>query len=139
MELHDLIGYLVHRTDVKMTNYFTKRLKPFEVTPEQWGIISVLCKHEGTTQKELAAAIDKDQTTVARMIQSMEKKEIIQKRNNAQDKRSQNLYITEKGHEIKNKILPVVMEAHQTVTSNLSEQEIQYLKELLNKLWDTKY
>ncbi|MDR4361562.1 MarR family transcriptional regulator, partial [Bacillus anthracis] len=23
MNLHDLIGYLVHRTDVKMTNYFT--------------------------------------------------------------------------------------------------------------------
>ena len=27
MNLHDLIGYLVHRTDVKMTNYFTKKLK----------------------------------------------------------------------------------------------------------------
>ncbi|MDF9579672.1 MarR family transcriptional regulator, partial [Bacillus paranthracis] len=25
MNLHDLIGYLVHRTDVKMTNYFTKK------------------------------------------------------------------------------------------------------------------
>ena len=37
MNLHDLIGYLVHRTDVKMTNYFTKKLKPYGVTPEQWG------------------------------------------------------------------------------------------------------
>ncbi|MCM3216654.1 MarR family transcriptional regulator (plasmid) [Niallia circulans] len=139
MELHDLIGYLVHRTDVKMTNYFTKRLKPFEVTPEQWGIISVLSKHEGTTQKELAAAIDKDQTTVARMIQSMEKKEIVQKKHNTQDKRSQNLFLTEKGHEIKNKILPVVIDAHKSVTNNLSDKEIQNLKELLNKLWDTRY
>ena len=39
MNLHDLIGYLVHRTDVKMTNYFTKKLKPFGVTPEQWGLL----------------------------------------------------------------------------------------------------
>ena len=31
MNLHDLIGYLVHRTDVKMTNYFTKKLKPLEL------------------------------------------------------------------------------------------------------------
>ena len=57
MNLHDLIGYLVHRTDVKMTNYFTKKLKPFGVTPEQWGIISVLCSQRATTQKELAEAI----------------------------------------------------------------------------------
>jgi len=139
MELQDLIGYLVHRTDVKMTNYFTKKLKPFEVTPEQWSIISILSERGGSTQKELAAAIDKDQTTVARMIQSMEKKEIIQKKFNAQDKRSQNLYLTEKGHEIKKTILPVVIDAHQAVTSNLSDKEIQHLKELLNKLWDTRY
>ena len=39
MNLHDLIGYLVHRTDVKMTNYFTKKLKPYGVTPEQWGLL----------------------------------------------------------------------------------------------------
>ncbi|SPT89788.1 transcriptional regulator, MarR family [Bacillus cereus] len=51
MNLHDLIGYLVHRTDVKMTNYFTKKLKPYGVTPEQWGIISVLCSQRSTTQK----------------------------------------------------------------------------------------
>ncbi len=88
MNLHDLIGYLVHRTDVKMTNYFTKKLKPFGVTPEQWGIISVLCSQRATTQKELAEAIDKDQTTVVRMIQSMERKGIVKKDLNEQDRRS---------------------------------------------------
>lgn len=51
MELQDLIGYLVHRTDLKMTNYFTNRLKPYGVTPEQWSIISILSSEKGTTQK----------------------------------------------------------------------------------------
>jgi DNA-binding MarR family transcriptional regulator len=139
MDLHDLIGFLVHRTDVKMTNYFTKRLKPYGVTPEQWGIISILCTHEGTTQKELAVAIDKDQTTVARMIQSMEKKEIVKKIFNSQDRRSQYLFLTEKGDEIKKTILPVVIDAHQSVTSNLNEEEILHLKTLLNKLLNTHY
>lgn len=52
MELQDLIGYLVHRTDLKMTNYFTNRLKPYGVTPEQWSIISILSSEKGTTQKK---------------------------------------------------------------------------------------
>ncbi|KIQ80919.1 MULTISPECIES: MarR family winged helix-turn-helix transcriptional regulator [Bacillus] len=139
MNLHDLIGYLVHRTDVKMSNYFTKRLKPYGVTPEQWGIISVLSSQRGTTQRELAEAIDKDQTTVVRMIQSMERKEIVKKTLNEQDRRSHNLFLTEKGDELKKAILPVVQDAHNFVTSNLSEEEIEQLKTLLNKLYGTRY
>ena len=139
MDLHNLIGYLVHRTDVKMTNYFTKRLKPYGVTPEQWSIISILCSQRGTTQKELAAAIDKDQTTVVRMIQSMEKKGLVRKTYNDQDRRSHYLFLTEKGDEIKKAVLPIVKDAHQAVTSNLSKEEIEQLKSLLNKLYDTSY
>lgn len=56
------------------------------------GIISVLCSQRSTTQKELAEAIDKDQTTVVRMIQSMERKGIVKKALNDQDRRSHNLF-----------------------------------------------
>ncbi len=139
MDLHDLIGFLIHRTDVKLTNYFTKRLKPYEVTPEQWSVISVLCSERCTTQKELAVSIDKDQTTVVRMIHSMERKGIVKKIFNDQDRRSHYLFLTKKGEEIKQKILPVVNDAHQYVTSNLSEEEIQQLKLLLNKLYEIRY
>lgn len=139
MDLHDLIGYLIHRTDVKMTNYFTKRLKPFGVTPEQWGIISVLCSQRGTTQKELAEAIDRNQTTVVRMIHSMERKGIVKKTFNEYDRRSHYLFLTEKGDMIKKTLLPVVEDAHHFVTSDLSQEEIQQLKTLLNKLYDTRY
>lgn len=59
MKLHDLIGYLVHRTDVKMTNYFTNRLKPYGVTPEQWSIISILSSEKGSTQKNWQRALIK--------------------------------------------------------------------------------
>ncbi|MHA6261351.1 MarR family winged helix-turn-helix transcriptional regulator [Sporosarcina sp. CAU 1771] len=139
MNLNNLTGYLIHRTDVKMTNYFTKRLKPYGVTPEQWSIISILCHQNGTTQKELAEAIDKDQTTVVRMIQSMERKGLVKKTFNAQDKRSSYLKLTEKGTEIKKIVLPIVKDAHQFVTNNLSEKELQHLQTLLNKLYDTDY
>ena len=43
-------------------------------------------------KKELAEAIDKDQTTVVRMIQSMERKGIVKKDLNEQDRRSHNLF-----------------------------------------------
>ena len=58
MDLYNITGFLIHRTDVKLTNYFTKQLKPYKVTPEQWSIISCLDMDKAMTQKELAEAID---------------------------------------------------------------------------------
>lgn len=52
MDLYNITGFLIHRTDVKLTNYFTKQLKPYKVTPEQWSIISCLDIDKAMTQKE---------------------------------------------------------------------------------------
>lgn len=139
MNLQNLTGYLIHRTDVKLTNYFIKQLKPYGVTPEQWTIISILDSQRGTTQKDLAQKADKDHSTIVRMIHSMEKKGFIKKDFNEHDKRSHYLFLTEKGEEIKKNILPVVENAHNFVTSNLTTEEVQQLKILLNKLYNTDY
>jgi DNA-binding MarR family transcriptional regulator len=136
MHLHDLTGFLIHRTDVKLTNFFIKKLKPFGVTPEQWGVISILDSHRGMTQKELAAFIDKDQTTLVRMIHSMMKKEIVKKQTNIQDRRSQYLFLTEKGEDLKKTLLSIVKDAHQAVTNGLSIEELTQLKTLLDKIYD---
>ncbi|ACT02865.1 MarR family winged helix-turn-helix transcriptional regulator [Paenibacillus sp. JDR-2] len=135
MELYDFTGFQIHRTDVKMNNYFTKQLKPFEITPDQWGILSVLDGDKGTTQKELAESIDRDQTTVVRMIHSLEKKGIVKRFVHEMDKRSHNLYLTDKGIELKSKVLPVVIKAHHYATRNLSMAEINDLKAILGKLY----
>jgi DNA-binding MarR family transcriptional regulator len=135
MELFNLTGFLLHRTDMKMTNYFKKRLKQFEITPEQWGILSVMDGERAITQKDLSDAIDRDQTTVVRMIYSLEKKGIVNRTLNDADKRSYNLLLSDKGVELKSKLLPVVTEAHNHVTQNLTDVEIAELHALLDKLY----
>ncbi|MDC0764816.1 MarR family transcriptional regulator [Brevibacillus sp. AG] len=135
MELFNLTGFLLHRTDMKMTNYFKKRLKQFEITPEQWGILSVMDGERAITQKELSDAIDRDQTTVVRMIYSLEKKGIVIRTLNDEDRRSHNLLLSGKGMELKSMLIPVVTEAHNHVTQKLTDVEIAELHALLDKLY----
>ncbi len=56
------------------------------------GELLVFFVAKGHYSKELAEAIDKDRTTVVRMIQSMERKGIVKKALNDQDRRSHNLF-----------------------------------------------
>ncbi|GGH51078.1 MULTISPECIES: MarR family winged helix-turn-helix transcriptional regulator [Paenibacillus] len=135
MDLYHITGFLIHRTDVKLTNYFTKQLKPYEVTPEQWSIISYLDPDKAMTQKELAEAIDRDQTTVVRMIHSLERKGMVRRMMNDQDKRSHHLYLSSKGQEVKERLLLTVKEAHDHVTRGLEPDELDQLKVTLDKLY----
>jgi DNA-binding MarR family transcriptional regulator len=137
MDLHDLTGYLIHRTDVKLMNYFKQKLKPYGMTPVRWSIISVLDTQKGITQKELAEAIDKKQTTIVEMIYAMEEKGLIKRTFSEQDRRSHYLFLTEKGEELKKNLSPLVEDAHLFVTRQLSDEEIDQLKTLLNKVYNT--
>ena len=135
MDLYNVTGFLIHRTDVKLTNYFTKQLKPYHVTPEQWSIICYLDSDKPLTQKELAEAIDRDQTTVVRMIHSLERKGMVSRVLNDQDKRSHKLYLSQKGADIKQQLLVTVQEAHNYVTRGLDHEDVAQLKILLQKLY----
>lgn len=135
--LHKSIGFLIHRTDVKLTNFLLRNLKPYGVTPEQWGIIVTLGEERGYTQKEIANHLEKDQTTIVRMIVSMEKKGLVKRVDHPQDKRSQLLFLTEKGTALKKTIVPVVQEIHMQMTERLTAEEEEILAELLNKVHGT--
>ncbi|PVE71159.1 MarR family winged helix-turn-helix transcriptional regulator [Priestia megaterium] len=137
MDLHDLTGYLIHRTDVKLMNYFKKKLKPYGMTPVRWSIMNVLDTQKGITQTELAEAIDKKQTTIVEMIYAMEEKGLIKRTFSERDRRSHYLFLTEKGEEIKKTLSPLVKEAHLFVVRQLSDEEIDQLKTLLNKVYNT--
>ncbi len=135
MNIYNLTGFLVHRTDVKMTNYFIKKLRPYEITPDQWGIISVLDTERAVNQKQLAEAIDRDQTTVVRMIHSLERKNMIKKVANLEDKRSHHLYLSARGAHIKKELLHIVQEAHDYVTRGFTVEEVEQLQSFLNRLY----
>ncbi|WP_061859903.1 MarR family winged helix-turn-helix transcriptional regulator [Priestia megaterium] len=136
MDLHDLTTHLIHRTDVRAMNYFKKKLKPYSMTPVRWSIINVLDTQKGITQTELAEAVDKKQTTIVEMIYAMEEKELIKRIYSEQDRRLHYLFLTEKGEELKKTLSPLVKDVHLFVTRQLSDEENNQLKTLLNKVYN---
>lgn len=83
--------------------------------------------------------LSKNQTTITRLIQLLERKELVEKVYNSTDKRSQNITLSKKGDELKEILIPIVKEANIHVTSNLNDKEVEYLKLLLQKLYRDKY
>lgn len=109
-------------------------LKPLGITHAQSVILIRLWENEGFNQAELSKSASLDQSTVVRLLDRMEKDELIIRKKNPDDRRVFNFYLTTKSK----KICQHLAEYSQTMTDiaheSFSENEFKQLKKLLIKI-----
>lgn len=137
LELGKSLGYLLSKTQRKLRNYFQKKLidESIDITVEQWSVLAAINSSK-ITQSEIATRIGKDKTNVTRMIDLLEKKELIQRVSNPNDRRSYYLGITDNGIKVVNRIIPIANEVNRVGMLGFSIDEENFLIESLKKVWE---
>ncbi|WP_226584653.1 MarR family winged helix-turn-helix transcriptional regulator [Halobacillus litoralis] len=134
LRFQDYISIKLHQTDLKLTGYIKSQLQPYNLAPEQNLIMMLLWEKDGLTQNQLADYLGKDKTNIARMASNLEKKGFIERKFCSEDRRSLELYLTESGQELKEKVIPVAESFNDDVTNGITEEELQELDRLLSKI-----
>jgi len=123
---------MTHR---KLSNFLTRKFKPYDITPEQWGVLNRLWEKDGISQKEISLITIKDQTTLTRILDKLESKGLIKRQTSPDDRRSFLIFLTDAGRNLEDKLVPIASEALDEALQGLSEEEIKQLKVLLNKIF----
>lgn len=76
MKIDDTMALFIRRLDVKITNLMRTKMEPYQIAPEQHLILRLLLERDGLTQNEIAQQLEKDKTNVARMVSSLEKRDL---------------------------------------------------------------
>lgn len=134
MQLNDYIGFIFNNTSRKFNQFATGFFKPYDLTPEQAGIIRRLREQGGISQKELSIRMMKDQTNVTRLLDQLEKKRLVRREPNKEDRRSFLAYLTENGKEISEKIMQLESEIMEIALKDVSEEKITLWKEVLDEI-----
>lgn len=128
------LTYDICYTARKIYQFLTKEFRPYDITPEQFVILTALFEEEGVSQMELALKLDKDKNNIKAIVDILEKKEYILKKENILDKRAYSLYITNKAK----KLFPILKEKEEkikrTLTSSLSLEEVKVSTFALKKI-----
>lgn len=93
-------GFQLSLTARKLSQLFGLRLKPYQITPEQWLVLTCIREHQGIIQKAIAEQTGKDQPTITRILDALEKKSWISKQADAKDRRSFIVHITPSGSQL---------------------------------------
>ncbi|NGM83272.1 MarR family transcriptional regulator [Paenibacillus sp. 7124] len=90
-------GFLLGSAYRRISILFSRALKPFDITPEQWTVLYTIACRDNINQKAVAASVDKDQPTTARIVELLGKKGLITKTVSDNDRRAYLLNATPEG------------------------------------------
>ena len=110
------------------------RLNGIDLTKQQFILLMKLKEEDGRPQHTLAFITDRDKTSLARLINTLEKKELVRRDVSKEDKRSNLVFLTEKGKDLVIKTIPVGWEALTKIQEGISEQEIDITLSVLKRM-----
>lgn len=105
-----------------------------DITPEQWVILKIADQYEGISQKDLAERAAKDTASVTRMLDILEKKGMIAREADSNDRRKFCIVPTKEGKNFIQDHLKYVKDFRKKALKDLTSDDIQQLKILLEKI-----
>nr|WP_156969534.1 MarR family transcriptional regulator [Jeotgalibacillus campisalis] len=134
LRFQDYISIKLHKTDLVLTSFIKSKLEPYNLAPEQNLIMMLLWEKDGLTQNQLGKFLHKDKTNITRMASSLEKKELIKRIQCQEDKRATKIFLTPKGRDLGNEVIPVAEQFNGVVCKDLTTRELTELDRLLSKI-----
>lgn len=131
-ELQVSIGFKINQIANKINNKFSHLLQTYNIAPEQRAALEIIKYEKDVNQTKIANILGKDKTTISRTIATLEKKGFISKVQI--DKRTNHIELTKEGEEILEKSALTVKEFRTMLSSELEENEVNKLVELLEKV-----
>lgn len=97
----------------------------YKITPEQFTILATLVENNGMYQRQIASITLKDRPNITRLLRILEKSEFITKQPDINKRKIYKIFITDKGREIYNEVLPTVLNIWQESVQGLNEEELK--------------
>jgi DNA-binding MarR family transcriptional regulator len=105
--LPELIGYVLRRAQLVVFQDFFNAFAPFDISPAQFSVLTVIERNPGLTQSQVAEALGIKRTNFVGLLDELERRQA------ARDKRSYALYLTTEGAALMRKLKPV-LKAHES-------------------------
>lgn len=135
-KLEKSIGHQIARTGRLVTNRLNTNFKNgnYPVTHEQWSIMIRLWEEDGLTQNRLAELTHKDNPCVSRLINNLEKRELVKRTTHPVDGRTKLIYLTEKGREMQIGLIQQAQKTVEQISDGIAPDELVTFLRVLTKI-----
>ena len=136
MLLSKEVAVEINLTGCKLKQFIAAKLRQENVplTPEQFLLIDLLWNQGPMSQQQLADQMQKDKNSVTKLVDAIERKGFVFRQQNAFDRRSNTLVLTEKALELRDDAKQKGISILDEMLEGISEAELRSFLSTLNKL-----
>lgn len=133
-ELSASISHLLHRAQQLAANKSAEQLREAGVTLRQFSVLAAVSQEEGPSQSRLVDVTGIDRSTLADMLNRMEKAQLIARTVSREDARAKSVALTAKGVEALNAAAPAVRSADEALIATFAKNRRAGFVDLLTML-----
>lgn len=134
IDLQENIGRNISLTRRHMIVFMAKEMEPLGIGAGQYAFLFSLYLEDGQSQQQLSDKLLLDKAATGRAINKLVRLGYVNRIPDLKDKRSVQIFLTEKGQSIRPQLEAIVEELQAILLSGMNNEEQQFLNRLMKKM-----
>ena len=120
---------MINKSALLHKRIMTQILQKYDLTYAQFQVIKTLQDHPGISAKEVLAYLDSDKATLSGILQRLEKRVMVHRKIDPNDRRLMHLSLTHKSETICNEVKALEESCEMSLIKGLSKKEVRIFQE----------
>jgi DNA-binding MarR family transcriptional regulator len=112
------------------------RAAGLEITIEQWSVLYHLWKEDGLSQQELCNRTFRDKPSITRLIDNLEKQELVNRMPSSTDRRINLVALTDKAKEMQQLTIDLANQTMNEALIGVKKENIELVKQVFQRVYD---
>ncbi len=134
----ELYSFITGKASTAIARRLQKKFNTagLSITIEQWSVLYHLWKQEGISQQELCNATFRDKPSLTRLIDNLEKLNLVKRVASQNDRRINLIYLTKQGQKLQEETMSLADETLNEALIKVPSDRIDVCKEVLQVVYD---
>jgi len=134
----ELYSFITGKASTAIARRLQKKFNAagLSLTIEQWSVLYHLWKQEGISQQELCNATFRDKPSITRLVDNLEKQNLVKRVASSHDRRINMIYLTKQAQKLQEQTMVLAEETLNEALEKVSADKIEVCKEVLQIVYD---
>ena len=134
----ELYSFITGKASIAIARRLQKKFNSagLNLTIEQWSVLYQLWKQDGSSQQDLCLRTFRDKPSITRLVDNLEKLQLVKRVASISDRRINLVYLTKQGIKMEEQTMELAEETLNEALTGIPSDNINLCKEILQQVYD---
>ncbi len=134
----ELYSFITGMASTALARRLQKNFKQagIDVTIEQWSVMYHLWKEDGLSQQELCNRSFRDKPSITRLVDNLEKQQMVKRVPSKNDRRINLIYLTDTARQLQDTTMDMANQTLNEALAGVSTDDVEMCKQVLAKVYE---